>query len=114
VRSRRFGGSPNVLVGRPLGFRPGFVEMGDQQDDAVDLSIDVRSPRCRAVEARAIVGDNALEVPDDLLGLYKMMLDSRPRLLGRHVAGRGDGGESEDRQREEPSRVTHRTEAYHR
>jgi len=41
LSSRRFGGSTHVLVRRPLGFRPGLVEVRDQEHDTLDLAVDV-------------------------------------------------------------------------
>jgi len=43
--------------------------VGDQQHHPVDLAVDVRPPVRRAVEVRAVLGDYALEVADDLVGL---------------------------------------------
>jgi hypothetical protein len=43
--------------------------MGDQQHDPIDLAVDVRSPVRRAVETGTVLGDHALEVADDLIGL---------------------------------------------
>jgi len=44
--------------------------MGHQQHDPVDLAVDVRAPLRHGVEPRAVLGDHALEVADDLVGLY--------------------------------------------
>jgi len=43
--------------------------VGDQQHHLVNLAVDIRPPVCRAIEARAVLGDDALEVADDLFGL---------------------------------------------
>jgi hypothetical protein len=42
----------------------------DQKHHAVDLAVDVGSSLGRGVEPGACLGDHALEVSDDLLGLY--------------------------------------------
>jgi len=42
----------------------------DQKHHAVDLAVDVGSSFGRRVEPGACLGDHALEVSDDLLGLY--------------------------------------------
>lgn len=83
--SRRLGGAPDLLVGRALGLRPRLVQMSDQQHDAIDLTVDVGSPLGGRAELRTIRSDHGFEVPDDLLGLTKMMLDSRTRLVGCKV-----------------------------
>jgi hypothetical protein len=66
----RFGGSTHVLVRRPLGFRPGLVEVRDQEHDALDLAIDVGATLDGGVELGAVIRNHGFEVPDDLLGLY--------------------------------------------
>jgi hypothetical protein len=67
---RRFGGSTHVLVRRPLGFRPGLVEVRDQEHDALDLVVDVGATFGGAIEPGTVFRDHGFEVSDDLLGLY--------------------------------------------
>jgi len=43
--------------------------VGDQEHHAVDLAIDVGPPLSGRIEPGALLGDHALEVAGDLLGL---------------------------------------------
>jgi len=44
--------------------------MGDQQHDAIDLTVDVGAAVGGVVEPGTVLGDHGLEMTDDLLGLY--------------------------------------------
>jgi hypothetical protein len=82
--------------------------MSDQQHDAIDLTVDVGAAGRGALEPGTVLGDHGLEMADDLLGLYQMMLDPRPRFVGGHVAGRRDRDSSKELQGEQSRRSAHR------
>src|SRR5262245_7654515 len=63
----RLGFAPHVVVGRGLGFRPGFLDVGHHEHDAIELALDVSVPLLTRRKAGTSAEKKLLEVIGELV-----------------------------------------------